>query len=406
MKQRFLHIFLCFLQVIACTGLVSCVYDEYSDEPDDGTAVMFVLRANVLDGEHTGDIEAMHSLRVVILHEDGSVEHNFHVDNLNGIYEYTRLFQVTRNETKKIYLIANEASIGSDLNWDHLGENGTPASQTLESCTFDATPDPETGNPQFSAGIPMSACYHLAVGNETRIEQTFYVVRAATKFTFSFENGRTDNVTVKNMTVSAFADKSYLMPRLHDESDNTISSEKFTVNNTGMYDASSNRFWIDWLKNAAAESEKGVLSPDKIGWISQYKIPDGASYENNDITIGSAEDNHITLHPGDTYEYPRAFYRCESSYMLTEDATEQYYKIDRLTVKASSEETDREWVWQSSDTDSKLKLKLSQVKYLFRNTHVRINVVFGMKETVIFARVYPWVALPPSPPSPFEPETE
>lgn len=403
MKQRFLHIFLCFLQLLACTGLVSCVYDEYSDEPDDGTVAMFVLRANVLDGEHSGDIEAMHSLRVVILHENGSVEHNFHVDNLNGIYEYTRLFQVTRNETKKIYLIANEASIGSDLNWDHLGENGTPASQTLEDCTFSAKPDSPTGNPSFPAGIPMSACYELAVGNETRIEQTFYVVRAATKFTFSFENGRTDNVTVKNMTVSAFADKSYLMPRLHDESGNTIPSEKFTVNNTGTYDTSSNRFWIDWLKNAAAESEKGVLSPDEIGWISQYTIPDGASYEDNDITIGSTEDSPIILHPGDTYEYPRAFYRCESSY-IPEGFTEQCYKIDRLTVKAGSEEKDREWAWQSSDPNS--KLKLSQVKYLFRNTHVRINVVFGMTETVIFARIHPWVALPPSPPSPFEPETE
>lgn len=60
----------------------------------------------------------MYTLRIVVLHADGSVEHNVYVDFGNVPQtECFRILEVTRNETKKIYLIANEESVIFRTSW-------------------------------------------------------------------------------------------------------------------------------------------------------------------------------------------------------------------------------------------------------------------------------------------------
>ena len=217
-----------------------------------------------------------------------------------------------------------------------------------------------------------------------------------TKFTFTFQNGRTDNVMLKELRVSAFADKTYLLPQLHDgNSANKVPSEKFTVNAAGNYDSDASLFWIDWLKDAVEKSQTGTYSPDDIGWISQYSVPDNVSYsyENSGIEI---KDNCVINASGGELEYPMSFYRCESIY-IPDGKKEQEYKIDYLKVKADRDKQDKEW-------QNLPVLKLNQVRYLFRHTHVKVNVVFGMTEVVIFARIHPWIPSEPTPPRPLEPE--
>lgn len=99
---------------------------SYTDEvqPDDDTAIL-VLRTGLLDQTRASDrvndavdnpVEYMYTLRIVILHENGTVEHNMYID-FGEIpqTECYRIFKVTRNETKKIYLIANEENASTDL---------------------------------------------------------------------------------------------------------------------------------------------------------------------------------------------------------------------------------------------------------------------------------------------------
>lgn len=400
MKQRLSHICLYLLMAVVFQGLASCVYDRYDDGTDvnDDATAMLYIRANSLDSRSGDlDMESMNSLRVIILHGNGSLEQNYFVDNLNGTDTHEYIFKVSRDDTKKIYLIANEGSIpGVDLN-----TLGTEPSKTLEDITFTAMPVNSDGNsdpkqnPVFSKGIPMSSCYELHVGNESRIEKDFYVVRAMTKITFTFQNGRTDAVTVKELKASAFADRSFLIPHLHDGNFNNILSEKFMVDPTGTYASDASLFWVDWLKNAVDKSLSDSDSSNEVGWISQYTVPAGTDYTTANIEISESEA-FIVPSSGGSVEYSKPFYRCESIY-IPDGKSEQEYKIDYLKVRAERDEQDK--VWQNLPV-----LRLNQIRYLFRHTHVKVNVVFGMTEVVIFARIHPWVPSEPTTPRPLEPE--
>lgn len=378
------------IPLASCSNETSIV-----DEPDKGKAIL-VLNTDIIgtragDGE-TSEEEKMKTLRIIVLHSDGTVEANRFFDFAgNPFSEYKTLIPVKRNETKKIYLVANERSLGGSTDLSQLGEN--PTAQ-LEGITFEAKPSSPSGNPELAGGIPMSACYSLTVGEESQINKEFWLVRAMTKFTFTFQNGRTDGpVRLNEMKVSAFADKMYLMPHLHDgeNPDSLVSSEEFMVNATGNYQQGGT-FWIDWLKEAVGKSQAGEQTADEIGWISQYSVPDGVLYsdENTGIRLDGLE-----IPMGGEVQYPTAFYRCESSHPSGADA--QAYRIESLSI---TDGTGTEKTWTAEGTPA---LKLGNVRYLFRHTHVKVNVVFNQKDVAIFARIHPWKRTEPTAPRPLEP---
>ena len=93
-----------------------------SDDAAGGPTVMLGLTAEVLGSARTdgsdasADIEKMHSLRIVVLRPDGSVEHNLFVDfGPASQSEYARFLAVRKNEKKSIFLIANESGVSPDL---------------------------------------------------------------------------------------------------------------------------------------------------------------------------------------------------------------------------------------------------------------------------------------------------
>lgn len=394
MKQRVLHIVFRLLPLaVAFLCLVSCVYDDGFDDRDDDGNVMLIIRTASLDGgSATSEAENLNSLRVIILHADGSLEENYYVSELGGVEEHTHQFKVSRDETKKIYLVANEESM-KDVDLNNLGNNPT---EKLEGITFTAVPSGPDQNPVFSNGIPMSACYELEVGSEPRVEKEFFLVRAMTKFTFTFENIRTDNVTLKEMKVSSFADKTYLFPQFTDGNSGKVNSEKFQVDSVGNYVPANGQFWIDWLKEAVEKSKSDSYTPDSIGWIKNYQLPAGTLHSNLNTCITPVFGEGTVINPSETYTYPQAFYRCESI-NTTGGGKTQEYAISYLKVRADRDEKDQKW-------ENKPILKLNQVKYLFRHTHVKVNVVFGQKDVVIYARIHPWIVIKQTEPLPLEPE--
>lgn len=71
------------LLLTACSSGTSGYTDEV--QPDDPTATL-ILHTALLDKTRAADIPAdspveyMYTLRIIVLHADGSVEHNVHVD--------------------------------------------------------------------------------------------------------------------------------------------------------------------------------------------------------------------------------------------------------------------------------------------------------------------------------------
>lgn len=427
MKSNIIHSIVVCLLAFTLPLMVACSSQEES-LPGNATEAALYLNVATIEQTRAGmDKEKMHSLRVIILHDGededkGNVEYN-RLYSLDGpLEEKTVLLRVKPNENKKIFLFANEENISKVE--EETDENQT-LTQIFESFGTDAPGFEEAVNKLYFApqdgNIPMASVYELKADElqaGKQIEKTFYLVRVMTKFTFSFINGRTDGpIKVTDMQVSAFADKMYLMPHLHDGSGTDVPSEEFTVvdqkkeitdkdgtmyepvlNNpyNGTYQAGGGTFWIDWLKQAVdwSQNETAGYTADQIGWISQYSVPSSVQYDVDETKIKLKD---IEIKMGEEYQYPTPFYRCES--MNTPSAETQEYQIDYLKITYGVNNEEKEWT--ASETAA---LKLTNVRYLFRHTHVKVNVTFNQQDVAIFARIYPWNRSEPVPPRPLEPD--
>lgn len=245
MKEILRHIVWMTILVSWALLSASCRGGEvsYTDEiqPDDDTAIL-VLRTGLLDQTRVSDrvndavdnpVEYMYTLRIVILHENGTVEHNMYID-FGEIpqTECYRIFKVTRNETKKIYLIANEENASTDLH-EQL------ETLTTGNTTFASIVDNFVFIPDYKNPIPMSSVYDVPVKAENLVEREFYLVRAATKFAFRFTNKRKSKVSIDAIHISDIAGATYLIPHKREPLFMSFDDESL--------------YWINWLKKVADE---------------------------------------------------------------------------------------------------------------------------------------------------------
>lgn len=205
MKTLSQHIILRMASVLGPLFMSAACNSGSSDTtPPAGRTVMLGVTTEVLGSVRT-DSEKMSTLRIVVLHPDGSVEHNRFVDFGSAMQtEYTRLLEVRPDEKKSIWLIANENSVSSDLH-DAL-EAYTAGKQGFGEAA---------GNLSFvldpARPLPMTSFYEVQT-EETDMECRFFLVRTAAKFTFRFTNRRSGAVTIDSIAVSDIAEESYLMP--------------------------------------------------------------------------------------------------------------------------------------------------------------------------------------------------
>lgn len=360
------------LLLAACSSGKNGCMDEV--QPDTSTATL-ILHTALLDKTRAVDISAdnsveyMYTLRIVVLHADGSVEHNVYVDFGNFPQtECFRILEVTRNETKKIYLIANEESVSSEL-------HGKLETLTVGDNTFRSIVDELYFTPDYRNPIPMSSVYDVPVNAESLVERQFYLVRAATKFAFHFTNERENAVSVDAITISGIVGTTYLIPHKK-EKEMLFEDEQF--------------FWIDWMKKVADESQKhpeDVTLADRRGWIQDYDIPSGQAHEA--VIVRSP-----TLVPGLTYHVNEAptpgekmfpvFYLPESKNLkngMQEYGEQAYTMTLHLTEKNLEGETGT-----SEEKEVLFSRLFPNLKALFRNTHILVDVTFweeGVKVDVI-----------------------
>lgn len=386
MKEILRHIVWMTILVSWALLSASCRGGEvsYTDEvqPDDDTAIL-VLRTGLLDQTRASDrvndavdnpVEYMYTLRIVILHENGTVEHNMYID-FGEIpqTECYRIFKVTRNETKKIYLIANEENASTDLH-EQL------ETLTTGNTTFASIVDNFVFIPDYKNPIPMSSVYDVPVKAENLIEREFYLVRAATKFAFRFTNKRKSKVSIDAIHISDIAGATYLIPHKREPLFMSFDDESL--------------YWINWLKKVADESQQSpddVELADRRGWIQAYDIPSETSHQ--EVTVnGPLEVPSMTGDQPGKAVFP-VFYLPESKKLKAGSAT---YGEQEYTLKLDMSENGKELSFTKT---------FPNLKALFRNTHVLVDITFTEKDEVK-VQVVPYAEVILEPEFGLKPETK
>lgn len=386
MKEILRHIVWMTILVSWALLSASCRGGEvsYTDEvqPDDDTAIL-VLRTGLLDQTRVSDrvndavdnpVEYMYTLRIVILHENGTVEHNMYID-FGEIpqTECYRIFKVTRNEIKKIYLIANEENASTDLH-EQL------ETLTTGNTTFASIVDNFVFIPDYKNPIPMSSVYDVPVKAENLVEREFYLVRAATKFAFRFTNKRKSKVSIDAIHISDIAGATYLIPHKREPLFMSFDDESL--------------YWINWLKKVADESQQSpddVELADKRGWIQAYDIPSETSHQ--EVTVnGPLEVPSMTGDQPGKAVFP-VFYLPESKKLKAGSAT---YGEQEYTLKLDMSENGKELSFTKT---------FPNLKALFRNTHVLVDITFTEKDEVK-VQVVPYAEVILEPEFGLKPETK
>ncbi len=386
MKEILRHIVWMTILVSWALLSASCRGGEvsYTDEvqPDDDTAIL-VLRTGLLDQTRVSDrvndavdnpVEYMYTLRIVILHENGTVEHNMYID-FGEIpqTECYRIFKVTRNETKKIYLIANEENASTDLH-EQL------ETLTTGNTTFASIVDNFVFIPDYKNPIPMSSVYDVPVKAENLVEREFYLVRAATKFAFRFTNKRKSKVSIDAIHTSDIAGATYLIPHKREPLFMSFDDESL--------------YWINWLKKVADESQQSpddVELADRRGWIQAYDIPSETSHQ--EVTVnGPLEVPSMTGDQPGKAVFP-VFYLPESKKLKAGSAT---YGEQEYTLKLDMSENGKELSFTKT---------FPNLKALFRNTHVLVDITFTEKDEVK-VQVVPYAEVILEPEFGLKPETK
>lgn len=386
MKEILRHIVWMTILVSWALLSASCRGGEvsYTDEvqPDDDTAIL-VLRTGLLDQTRASDrvndavdnsVEYMYTLRIVILHENGTVEHNMYID-FGEIpqTECYRIFKVTRNETKKIYLIANEENASTDLH-EQL------ETLTTGNTTFASIVDNFVFIPDYKNPIPMSSVYDVPVKAENLVEREFYLVRAATKFAFRFTNKRKSKVSIDAIHISDIAGATYLIPHKREPLFMSFDDESL--------------YWINWLKKVADESQQSpddVELADKRGWIQAYDIPSETSHQ--EVTVnGPLEVPSMTGDQPGKAVFP-VFYLPESKKLKAGSAT---YGEQEYTLKLDMSENGKELSFTKT---------FPNLKALFRNTHILVDITFTEKDEVK-VQVVPYAEVILEPEFGLKPETK
>ena len=402
------------------------VYDHYSvaDDPEDQDLVTLVLNIGLVAPTRAADNEAererMHDLRIVLLdmNEDkGTVEYNNYIDfgaagkdtyNEEG-YEFIR----TKPGKKKIFLIANEKSVGAF----HYSENGSIVDSPSLTTVLNAWPaGSDKGgfetmvksiyfNSDYSGNIPLTSSYAFDIYDTDlgkRVNKEFCLVHAATKFEFEFENRRTGDIQIDALSLLNLSQGMYLMANFGTK---PAEEKEVTWEEGG---STQTAYWIDWLKAVSKETtERYPTDPDneysnkKFGWIKDYEVPTGIGghvkrtlIEDGQYKLPSLNSyTPATIAPGEKQTLPVVYFP-ESRNLVAGNAVEQDYRFS-ITLKDPA----------FPDNKKSFEVKLTHIGdedtysdnqdnlvTLFRNTHVKIKCTVTTKgiDVNLHLHVIPW----------------
>ena len=387
MKPNIIHSIVVCLAAFALPFMVACSSQEESLPEEISEAILY-LNIEPVGLTRAGtatlpDNEKMHSVRVIVLHENGTVEHNKFYSLDGAQVQRAILLKVTPDEKKKIYLFANEESVstveGVSGNDTSLSEFFDSYKEGMRMNDFAIAVNGLYFAPDYSAGkpIPMSSMYEIDFPEKGNFDGVFYVVRVATKFTVNFKNWRGEEVTVENFSIESHADKNFLMAHVNSYPDtqNPETNQKYPT-------------WIDWLKAVSdASNVDSDAATNRFGWLTDYRLPEQTTatiYTHGKVTVGKPTvdiDNPDNSEPGVANVVP-VFYLPESKNLKAGEPTvgEQEYTLS-INIVGRAET---------------FVCKLDKLKALFRNTHLVVNItMYNSNEIVVDVIPYSEVELEP-----------
>lgn len=456
------------LSLLLCSGLLtSCIYDAESldgcgaGNPAGGPqgrdiSLSFKIRT-VTNTRATGtdDREKVSYIRIIILN-DGKLEANklipLPLTEASGLdYEY--LFPSVEG-VKDFYLIGNEQSVQNisfansslpaglqqyiDANsnggfslsdllmYYSMNEDGEfPDSEgefesVINSVYFNPDYGPDANGNYYLPYTSHYGGYTLVRDEEdpTKVLDmgNFYMVPAATKFTFRFNNNREDNVTINGIIISAFnnevsfndikdgalngapidlgaiCDNSYLFGQVDEE------EETMSFDGTSLY-------WVDWLQKVANLTQQPSADipsiNERYGWIKNYDIPDAST-----LTDVSTVIKHFYPEtPGEWLLYGTAldpsrttielgpYYIPESKH--TEQYDYSYYdetlgKVVTVTLTRQAYYLSVDMVSDSGTKPDFTVVEINNLAALFRATSVVINIELHKGTYGVYAEIAPW----------------
>lgn len=296
-------------------GMAACHKEEHQEMMAQSEPVMLKIRVSLSDllpktraegvndpnAVAANDNERMQTLRVIVVNSKNDVEGNQYMDLTGGtpVTEQTvTVRNVTSNDTKTIYLIANEKATrkspvgGGDVrlvnyNFDNI-QSGlkfpTGIIDTLKMRLRENTDHLSNG---LQGGLPMSEYHRVRIPvvpqaapsreqlvedgffllDESEQEETFgyrktlWITRAAVKFTYEITNNQSKGtVKLKGLRMKKMAGKAYFMPRVLERDGHEI--KEFAVPVETM--ENNEHFEFKYDLSASEELQKGkplVLPP-------------------------------------------------------------------------------------------------------------------------------------------------
>lgn len=391
--------------------------DDPSGADNDSFRLLLSIRTlDATSSQSSGPVETVKSLRIIIIDADGNLEVN-ELANLNQPeYEASQFdyyFSRTLNPSdKKLYLIANEESVGeialtdnSDLPKDiplnsltalldrfktGAKENGilegTLMETVLNRIYFENDyADCQSGNAIY---LPYSSYYKLSrtdvVPGQPKI---LYLVPVATKFDFKFTSYREKNVQIKDVILCSANSHNYLYAQL------PVGQQIRTFGAESMW-------WVDWMEKCASNSQTAEDLEEfnsRWGWIDNYGMPVA-----NEQTVETSFNPNAELwklgalvdktNPQKLDLGP--FYVPESFNIITDEEGENPHQGYTLTFKVRDLPDDGSLPEEDTEEDIYTKVlegyEIDTLKTLFRGTHVTIIVDLYDKAVEIYAEINPW----------------
>lgn len=387
LEKGFKYIF--YLIIIVCASLVSCSdsgeEDNLLSRPESSSLSLNISTATRADDT---PMEVIKSLRIILIDESGKVEKNYytrlnpHPTGPTFNYKHTVL---TTPGRKNIYVFANEESVLNiksqinDISYSYDSLSELFESYNVGRSGFEAEISTVSFTPNFTKPLPMSCSYDLTVEKDKE-NFTAYLVNAANKIGFVFNNYRSDKVTFTSITLDKVADSEFIMASLPEES-KTIDG----------------KYWIDWLKEVAEETNRypnlddsdnsNNLINNNWGWITDYAVPVNTNHEtinfipDNEPWVVDESKTQVGEDPIPTECSKGPFYIAESKYQSSNGS--QAYTI-KLEIR------------QDDNTVKTFTKSLDYVKSLFRNTNVVISVDISAATENIYVEILKWNYLDPA----------
>lgn len=282
MKHLFRHII---PLIVAMVGVTGCnIWSDYdpngilselsiSVSVSDMPGGVSTKALNVNPDDYVGamhDGEKIQTLRILIVRKDGTIEHNRYMDFYGAIQRsylsvHDIRFKVYGPEEKKVYLFVNENTEKSpidgisqgklvDYDFDTLVPGSEFPTETLSELliTLNSRSDEVIDQEVPSSALPMSEC-HTVVMPAKDHHVDLYVTRAATKFTYIFNNESNVDLNLDQLTISKASRKEYYIPQVEYSEGSDPFNNNYTLDSYNVPNIDNNEYY-EFVKSFASQS--------------------------------------------------------------------------------------------------------------------------------------------------------